>query len=94
MGIHIGIPMGMGMGWVFGYRDGNSVPTAALDSAVGIRIPMGILMGMGMGWVWGQKFRPQAALLPTDVVAASSLSTSRRLVKRFLCKQLYPDIIY
>jgi len=94
MGIHIGISMGMGMGWVFGYRDRNSVPTAALDSAVGIRIPMGIPMGMGMGWVWGQKFRPQAALLPTDVVAASSLSTFRRLVKRFSFKQSYPDIIY
>jgi len=49
---------------------------------------------MGMGWVWGQKFRSQAALLPTDVVAASSLSTFRRLVKRFSFKQSHPDIIY
>jgi len=32
--------------------------------------------------------------LPTDVVAASSLSTFRRLLKRFLFKQSYPDIIY
>ena len=31
--------------------------------------------------------------LPTDVVAASSLSIFRRLLKRFLFKQL-PDIIY
>jgi len=31
--------------------------------------------------------------LPTDVVAASSLSTTRRLLKRFLFKQSYPDII-
>ena len=32
--------------------------------------------------------------LPTDVVAASSLSTFRRLLKRFLFKQSFPDIIY
>ena len=32
--------------------------------------------------------------LPTDVVAASSLSTFRRLLKRFLFKQSYPDITY
>jgi len=32
--------------------------------------------------------------LPTDVVAASSLFTFRRLLKRFLFKQSYPDIIY
>jgi len=32
--------------------------------------------------------------LPTDVVAASSLSTFRRLLKRFLFKLSYPDIIY
>jgi len=32
--------------------------------------------------------------LPTDVVAASSLSTFRRLLKRFLFKQSYRDIIY
>jgi len=33
--------------------------------------------------------------LPTEVVAASSLSTFRRLLKRFfLFKQSYPDIIY
>ena len=32
--------------------------------------------------------------LPTDVVAANSLSTFRRLLKRFLFKQSYPDIIY
>jgi len=32
--------------------------------------------------------------LPTDVVAASSLSTFRRLLKRFLFKQSYHDIIY
>jgi len=32
--------------------------------------------------------------LPNDVVAASSLSTFRRLLKRFLFKQSYPDIIY
>ena len=32
--------------------------------------------------------------LPTDVVAASSLSIFRRLLKRFLFKQLYSDIIY
>jgi len=32
--------------------------------------------------------------LSTDVVAASSLSTFRRLLKRFLFKQSYPDIIY
>ena len=32
--------------------------------------------------------------LPTDVVAASSLSTFRRLLKRFLFKRPYPDIIY
>jgi len=32
--------------------------------------------------------------LPTDVVAASSLSTFRRLLKRFLFKQSYSDIIY
>jgi len=32
--------------------------------------------------------------LPTDVVAASSLSTFRRLLKRFLFKQSYPGIIY
>jgi len=32
--------------------------------------------------------------LPTDVVAASSLSTFRRLLKRFLFKLQYPDIIY
>jgi len=31
--------------------------------------------------------------LPTDVVAASSLSTFRRMLKRFLIKQSYPDII-
>jgi len=31
--------------------------------------------------------------LPTDVVAASSLFTFRRLLKRFLFKQSYPDII-
>ena len=33
-------------------------------------------------------------ILPTDVVAASSLSTFRRLLKRFLFKQSYADIIY
>jgi len=33
------------------------------------------------------------ALLPTDVVAASSLPTFRRLLNRFLFKQSYPDII-
>jgi len=32
--------------------------------------------------------------LPTDVVAANSLSTFRRQLKRFLFKQSYPDIIY
>jgi len=32
--------------------------------------------------------------LPTDVVAANSLSTFRRLLKRFLFRQSYPDIIY
>jgi len=32
--------------------------------------------------------------LPTGVVAASSLSTFRRLLKRFLFKQSYPDIIH
>ena len=32
--------------------------------------------------------------LPTDVVAASSLSTFRQLLKRFLFKQSYLDIIY
>ena len=32
--------------------------------------------------------------LPADVVAASSLSTFRRLLKRFSFKQSYPDIIY
>ena len=32
--------------------------------------------------------------LPIDVVAANSLSTFRRLLKRFLFKQSYPDIIY
>jgi len=32
--------------------------------------------------------------LPTDVVAASSLSTFRRPLKRFLFKQSYPGIIY
>ena len=53
--VGMGIPMGMGMGWVWGR---NSVPTAALDSAVGMGIPMGIPMGIGMGWVWGHKFRP------------------------------------
>jgi len=31
--------------------------------------------------------------LPTDVVVASSLSTFRRLLKCFLFKQSYPDII-
>ena len=31
--------------------------------------------------------------LPTDVVAASSLSSFRRLLERFLFKQSYPDII-
>ena len=31
--------------------------------------------------------------LPTDVIAASSLSTFRQLLKRFLFKQSYPDII-
>ena len=36
--------------WVWcGYVDRNSVPTAALDSAVG----MGLPMCMGMVWVWG-----------------------------------------
>jgi len=32
--------------------------------------------------------------LPTDVVAANSLSTFRQLLKRFLFKQSYPNIIY
>jgi len=32
--------------------------------------------------------------LPTNVDAASSLSTFRRLLKRFLFKQSYPEIIY
>jgi len=32
--------------------------------------------------------------LPTDVVAANSLPTFRRLLKRFLFKQSYPAIIY
>ena len=32
--------------------------------------------------------------LPTDIIAASSLSTFCRLLKRFLFKQSYPDIIY
>ena len=32
--------------------------------------------------------------LPTDVFAANSLSTFRRLLKRFLFKQSYLDIIY
>ena len=32
--------------------------------------------------------------LPTDVVAANSLSTFRRLLKRFSFRQSYPDIIY
>jgi len=32
--------------------------------------------------------------LPTDVVAASSLSTFRRLLERFLFKQSFPDIIH
>jgi len=32
--------------------------------------------------------------LPTDVVAANSLSTFRRLLKRVLFQQSYPDIIY
>ena len=32
--------------------------------------------------------------LPTDVVVASSLSTFRRLLKRFLFKQSYPDVLY
>ena len=32
--------------------------------------------------------------LPTDVVAASSLSTFRRLLQRFLFKQSHPDVIY
>ena len=40
--------------WVWGgYGDRNSVPTAALDSAVGMWIPMGIPIGIGMGSVWG-----------------------------------------
>jgi len=32
--------------------------------------------------------------LPTDVVAANSLSTFRQLLKRFIFKQTYPDISY
>ena len=32
--------------------------------------------------------------LPTDVTAANSLSTFRRLLKHFLFRQSYPDIIY
>ena len=32
--------------------------------------------------------------LPTDVVAANSLSTFRRLLKRFLFRQSYPDVVY
>jgi len=32
--------------------------------------------------------------LPTDVVAANSLSTFRRLLKRFLFRQSYPDLVY
>jgi len=44
-----------GLPWVWdphGYGDRNSVPTAALDSAVG----MGIAMSIGMGWVWAVLF--------------------------------------
>jgi len=32
--------------------------------------------------------------LPTDVVAAKSLSTFRRLLKLFLFRQSYPDLVY
>jgi len=32
--------------------------------------------------------------LPTDVVAANSLATFRRLLKRFLFRQSYPDLVY
>ena len=32
--------------------------------------------------------------LPPDVVAADSLSTFRRLLKRFLFRQSYPDVVY
>jgi len=55
----MGIPMGMGMG--MGYGDRNSVPTAALDSAVGMGIPKKIPMGMGLRWVCGWKFRPHGS---------------------------------
>ena len=32
--------------------------------------------------------------LPTDVVAADSLSSFRRLLKRFLFRQSCPDVVY
>jgi len=45
-----GSPWGSPLVWVWsGYGDRNSVPMAALDSAV----CMGIPIGMGMEWVWG-----------------------------------------
>ena len=63
-----GLPWVWGSPWD-GYGDRNSVPTAALDSAVGMGIPMGwdgdrnsvptaaldsaVGMGIPMGWVWG-----------------------------------------
>jgi len=56
-----GSPWGYPWVWVWvwgGYGDRNSVPTAALDSAVG----MGIPMGMGIGWVWDINYVPTAAL--------------------------------
>jgi len=46
------LPWVWGSPWVWvcgGYGEGNSVPTAALDSAVGMGIAMGIGIPMGMG---------------------------------------------
>jgi len=52
--VGMGIPMGMGMGWVWGLKfNPNSSPRAAVG--------MGIPMGMGMGWVWGLKFNPHGS---------------------------------
>ena len=50
----MGIPMGMGMGWVWGLKFN---PHGSPRAAVG----MGIPMGMGMGWVWGLKFNPHSS---------------------------------
>jgi len=55
-----------GSPWVWdGYGDRNSVLTAALDSAVGMGIPMGI--GRPMGWVYGDRNSVPTAALDSAV---------------------------